>query len=710
MEKEKNKLPLVLKFTFLSFLFFVSGQQAFSQDNSVDSLTSILKTAKHDTTRCNTLVTISETLYYSIPDTVIPLSLKIIEIADKNFKSVNNKEQRAFLIAKASALNNIALMKGSAGDFQGEIEYNLKSLAIQEQIKNRVGLAASLNNLSIAYTNIGDINKGLDYQLRGLKVQEEINDSVGQATSLNNLGYIFNGQKDPKKALEYYEKSLKISRSLKDKIGEARTIGNIANVYEKFGRPDCKLDKSTCITEGQKTALDLYQESYKLHEEVDNKLGMAYMLNNIAISYKNLGDPNAKGSKVERIREGEILALRYFGKSLEIHKSAHNKSGIGYVTNNMASLFLKQGNIKKAREFAESSLLIAKEVGHPELIKRAAGTLKNIYKAQNKYADALEMYELEVKMADSIANEENRRASFQKNIQYSYEKKAAADSIKVSEERKLNTLKLEKEVETKRNLMVTVFLIALIVIVLAVLLILLIRNVKERKSAYGELLNKNVEIQNKTEILVSQSRQIAKYQSQMNPHFIFNALNSIQGFVVNNEKDKTLTQLQSFSKLMRQTLSNSDNETISLKKELDYLHLYVNFERERFTNKFGFYVDADLNTDEIELPPMLIQPFIENALKHAGLNDIKDATVSLSIREEGDFLKVLIRDNGIGISKGKLEVFQNAHAVSIVQSRMKLLYEGLGQIYKEEYFQILSVPEIESGTLVELTLPLICKF
>lgn len=146
-------------------------------------------------------------------------------------------------------------------------------------------------------------------------------------------------------------------------------------------------------------------------------------------------------------------------------------------------------------------------------------------------------------------------------------------------------------------------------------------------------------------------------RTQMNPHFIFNSINSIENYVMKNEKRKASDYLNQFSKLIRGILENSRSNLIPLKKELEYIGYYVDLEQMRYNNRFEFKVDmdADIQDDQIFIPPMIIQPFIENAILHGiSHSEKEDLCVKLSIKHlEQDFLTIIVEDNGVGREKSK---------------------------------------------------------
>jgi LytS/YehU family sensor histidine kinase len=176
-------------------------------------------------------------------------------------------------------------------------------------------------------------------------------------------------------------------------------------------------------------------------------------------------------------------------------------------------------------------------------------------------------------------------------------------------------------------------------------------------------------------------------RSQMNPHFIFNAINSIQHYVLTNEKELANKYLVKFSRLMRNILELSKEELISLKDELETARLYLEIESLRFNNAFEFNIDSDpsLDVGAIRMPPLLIQPFIENAIWHGLLLKEGPKRLNIIIRGSGGNVEIVVDDNGIGremagkfqneelrrksfgfeITKERLEQLQLANGVTI---------------------------------------------
>ena len=146
--------------------------------------------------------------------------------------------------------------------------------------------------------------------------------------------------------------------------------------------------------------------------------------------------------------------------------------------------------------------------------------------------------------------------------------------------------------------------------------------------------------------------QMAAIRAQMNPHFIFNCINSIQRYILTNNKTTAYNYLTKFSKLIRLVLNNSEEENITLTSELEMVGLYVELEQLRFEDSFIFEViiSDDIDTDDCFIPPMMLQPYIENSIWHGimGLNNLRKGNISISISEENEMLRIDIKDNGVG--------------------------------------------------------------
>lgn len=201
------------------------------------------------------------------------------------------------------------------------------------------------------------------------------------------------------------------------------------------------------------------------------------------------------------------------------------------------------------------------------------------------------------------------------------------------------------------------------------------------------------------DLLKSQQKTM---QLQMNPHFLFNALNSIQGLVSLNRNDEAKTYLRKFSRMMRSVLDFSTVDKIDLQQEIDYLNDYLNLEQMTRSNSFSFEINIEdsLLQDDIKLPPMILQPFIENAIIH-GVSSIKNGIITIDIKDQETQLHCTILDNGIGRQAAayKKKSTHKSVAVSLAQERL----QKLSIPKKQDAIQYKDLPQ---GTQVDIHIPI----
>jgi ligand-binding sensor domain-containing protein len=204
-------------------------------------------------------------------------------------------------------------------------------------------------------------------------------------------------------------------------------------------------------------------------------------------------------------------------------------------------------------------------------------------------------------------------------------------------------------------------------------------------------------------------------KSQMNPHFIFNALNTIQSYIYTNDENKASNYLGKFSDLIRLILDNSQRKAVSLTREIEMLRLYVDLELMRFENTLEatIVVNDNIDTDAIQLPPMLIQPYIENAIKHGLLHkvDNRKLNISFNVLAQENCLQIIIDDNGIGRTasmaiNAQRNKSHSSFASFANQHRFELLNQSLHQKINLQIIDKVNNMQQALGTTVIITMPL----
>jgi tetratricopeptide (TPR) repeat protein len=404
-----------LFFILIIGTWFFNGRGA-AQNQAVDSLKILLKNATIDSIRCNYLLSLIGYVYLQDPVQALAYAEQAKNIAVKD----------NYLYGEGESFAWLGYLYKHTGNTRKAFEYINKTILIKEQINDQPGIFKALLSMSSFYKSQGDIDKAIDMLHRGLLIAETIKDEELICQSQNELGLFYVSQGDMHKGVEFIERSIKRYRSMKDLNGLGKTLSNLGFALHK----QKKFEESNAV----------YEECLSIKEQLKDKRGVAQCLNNIGGTYANLGQTQ-KG-------------LEYLMKSLKIFEELHDKQWTSFTLNKIAISLYFSGKLKEAEAYADKSFALAKELGYPENLARASENLKLIYKKENNFSKALEMFELEIRMKDSINNETNRKASIRSQLKYEYEKQAAADSVAHAKESEIKNVELKRqsaEIKAKKN-------------------------------------------------------------------------------------------------------------------------------------------------------------------------------------------------------------------------------------------------------------------
>lgn len=233
----------------------------------------------------------------------------------------------------------------------------------------------------------------------------------------------------------------------------------------------------------------------------------------------------------------------------------------------------------------------------------------------------------------------------------------------------------------------------------------------------NEILTNKIELFTQKEIELEFKNKINKlkskvFRSQVNSHFIFNILNSIKGSIINNDKEKSIDQLNKFSKLIRNILNHSLEEEVTLEKEIEITELYVFLENLRLGNQINFSIKIDVSSSiyDLKIPPFILQPFIENAIWHGLAHKSGKKAIEISIKEDKNTLHIIIKDNGIGMLKAieiekKKSIKHKSMGIDITKERLKLFSHNTHQEY-DLVFENIGPEKKSKGTKVIIELPI----
>ncbi|MFY8003736.1 MAG: sensor histidine kinase [Chitinophagaceae bacterium] len=242
---------------------------------------------------------------------------------------------------------------------------------------------------------------------------------------------------------------------------------------------------------------------------------------------------------------------------------------------------------------------------------------------------------------------------------------------------------------------------------------------KQQKTSVDDGLNKINELQKQHKLNVQKIEELENLnkqfsaqalRAQIDPHFMFNALNSIQNFILNNDSHAAIKYVSKFGKLMRQTLEGSQKEKVCIDEELDMLKNYLQLEQLRFDNMFDYEIDIDeqLDVTNTEIPSMLLQPFVENAILHGLRHKKEKGFLKIVLLYQFEHILCIIEDNGIGRNASeKINAVRQQHVstgTNVTKSRLALLQQKIG-ISNVIYIDLNNEEGTCVGTRVEITIP-----
>lgn len=281
--------------------------------------------------------------------------------------------------------------------------------------------ALALINLGRAYEGYGDIPKAMPYYEQALKIYDAINDIKGHALAINNMAQVYESTGDVDNAFRYYRQCLLLLRSVKDRQGESDALNNMAHVYENKDMFD--------------SAMYYFNASRNIRESIGDTIGIAMSLNNLGTLYFMMG----------KYEEAE----RHFEASVPLRRAVDDKSGMAASLTNLAYVYIRSGKTNEAIQVANEALKLSYELHQPGKVRSAAKILYGIHKKAGHFKEALANYDLYILMLDSINKESNKKASMRSQLKYEYGKKAAADSVRAAEEKRVVQAQLKQE-QTQR--------------------------------------------------------------------------------------------------------------------------------------------------------------------------------------------------------------------------------------------------------------------
>ena len=507
------------------------------------------------------------------------------------------------------------------------------------------------------YSRTGDYWKSFEYSTRSIEMAKANHDTTEDGFSMPTLTrlYMFTG--DYKKQLQY------AFINLKNRMGSlAHPYGSIGTAYLAMGQYDSALYF-------QQLYLRVI-DSLTPDEKIRNKFR--------AVPLGYISSINLAKKEYDKV-------IHHFKGDLTVQNETGDFIWTLQALYHLASAYQGKKNVDSAMHYARELYQLANRAGQKEYTRDGSRILATIFD-QLKQTDSAFFY---FKQYQAI---KDTMAVAQLGIQmalYDYSTVANEKINNLNAEKRIREQQLENESQARKMLIGGILLFTIVGVIL-------FRNIVLKRK------NENLQLRQQASELEMQA-----LRAQMNPHFIFNCLSSINRFILKNEADAASDYLTRFSRLIRMVLNHSKEPDIALEDELEMLRLYLEMEQLRFKNSFTYAIscDSELDMGAIQVPPLLLQPFAENAIWHGLLHKKTAGHLFIEIKEDNEGLTFLITDNGIGRKaaasfKTKSVEKQKSMGLQITKERLALMNCG-----KNNFFEIEDLADAEgnaTGTKVVL--------
>lgn len=518
-----------------------------------------------------------------------------------------------------------------------------------EKSKDSVLIASHYLTMSSLHTMKAQNDSIIFYSIKGLEILGAIQNDKLRGSFNISIGNAYYQNEDYPQAIKYFTRARKYFKE--ESMDMGRIYHNLASAYTPLGQYD--------------SSIYYFDITIEINERLDRKLFLAY-------NYQSLAHTYAKSGDCSKSIEYNLLSIE---KSKELGEIRSRSA----VHANISECYVQIGQLDKAVKNALEAIRLSKESGNADKEADAYFLLSEAYKAQGKYQEAFEAHKSFYSLDSMLLGRDRQTTIAEMETKYDTERKEA-EIVALSQQASIQAL------EIKQKNQAIVIGVVVLLFVLAAIYFLYKQRETRREQSQTELEQRFL-------------------RSQLNPHFISNALVAVQSFMLKNDSESASLYLTKFSKLMREILENSRKEFIPVEEEINMLKNYMDIHQKRL-GSFEYEIDLDEAIDpEIDtIPPMFVQPFVENAVEH-GIANIQDGgKIELKFRKEGDFITIAVNDNGKGITQ-RTDTDHVSLSTTIIRERMELFNRSLKKKIQLVIDNLKNENGEVSGTKVELRVP-----
>ncbi|WP_170826849.1 tetratricopeptide repeat-containing sensor histidine kinase [Flavobacterium caeni] len=503
-----------------------------------------------------------------------------------------------------------------------------KNIAFTKQNKLDKYLAETFLFASAFHNQTADYVAAFSDASNALKTSLKMKDSLFIGRSYLQIGRCYSLKPDHAKSEESFKTAIAIFRKINNIPQLRDALSELAKIY---------VDKKE-----YPTALKLFSEAEHTAPEIPIDIfRLPHLYGNIARCYNEMGNNK--------------MALDYYLKTLELTEQLGPGMMVIDLTTRtlVGELYIETGQYDLAEKYLKEALELAKVTNTLDDLRILYMDFSALYKLKKDYKKAYEYHELYVTYSDSIMNRDKMEALEDLSVQYQTNEVVSKNKL-LQKQNALQKANAEKE-QSRKNAWLIALSGALLLLVLGGWFYY--RNNKQ-KQAIAALERNHI----KQKLLIT----------QMNPHFIFNSIENIQGLIYANKPDSAVDYLSKFSTLTRQILEHSNENYISLFDEVQMIKNYMAIQQLLYDNKFDYTIAVEeaIEQESLFLPPMLTQPFIENAIKHGLNNKAQGGMVNIRFYLEQNKLLFEVLDNGKGFDGQQKQTNHKSLAMTITKERL----------------------------------------
>jgi len=585
-------------------------------------------------------------------------------------KAIQYSKKEGYDKGEIIALTNLASAHYYEGKIDSAIYFTNNALSISKKHKLDSLTSIVSNTLGVFYRHSGQFGMAMEAHYTSLSIEEKSLNQHGLWRVLVNLTALYDQIGDYQKSLKFGLKSIVAADTIKSRL--MRSFVNVGIAYlnlKQYSNSTSYTKKALTLSENlgntsiKLTCIINLAEAYFQMNQIDSARTFS------KLAY-NLSETSNKNSRIFSLINSSLIflhdkkydsAIMLLTKAKSLVLETKDKNSFVNILTNLSKAYSGKLNFKLAYQYADSARLLTAELKNEDVIKAINNSISS--------------YE--------VVKKEN-------------------EVQRIEAEKRITEIELAAQKKVIFNLIVFSIVVVLAILVLLYLL-------KRIKKADKVIRETNEMLQTKNEIIEMANAELTEktMRNQLNPHFIFNCLNTLHYLLLKNNSEDAQLYLSKFSYLLRRILESTDRPSVSVAEEIEIIQIYVKLESLRFDDSINLLIDTEsFDPEDVYIPPLLTQSILENAIPHGLSPKIGEKNIFIRFTLENNNLKCSITDNGVGRGQKKADTFgskRDSKGVKLTATRLA----SFNQHIKEHAIvttDLLDENNKPCGTRVELEL------